>query len=217
MAMWTLFVGWFQGALMLLAQLFGGDMGLAILALTLAVRALLFPLTFYLARRSHAHQVALNALKPKLDQIKERFKKKPERMSRETMKAFREAGISPFPMHGLLSGLLQWPIMIAMFSAVRNALTWGGRFLWIPSIARPDVLLSGVVATLACLTVWAAPNLAEHNRALFIIVSAIFTFLVVSRLAAGLGLYCAAASVAGVVQSALLNRVTKRPPQSITH
>ena len=206
MVLWSEFVGLFQGAMVLLAQAFGGNMGLAIFVVSLAARAMLLPLTLHLARRSLAHQRLLQALKPKLDALKERFKNDPERSARETMRVFKESNVSPLPWHGLLGALIQWPVFVALFSATRRCLSLGGRFLWIPSIARPDVLLGAVVAVLACLTALVAPNLSDNNRALMIAISVIITFVVVSRMAAGMGLYFAAVSVVGIAQGALLRR-----------
>jgi membrane protein insertase Oxa1/YidC/SpoIIIJ len=61
----------------------------------------------------------------------------------------REAGYRPFTVAGLLGILVQWPLMAALFGAVRKGLGARVGFLWVTDLARPDRWLITTAAMLA--------------------------------------------------------------------
>lgn len=68
------------------------DVGIAVIALTVIVRAILFPLT----HRSIITQRKMRDLGPELKKIKERFKKDRQEEAKQTMILYKAHGISPF-------------------------------------------------------------------------------------------------------------------------
>ncbi len=85
------------------------DLGLAIFALTLIVRALLHPTIVQML----SSQRAMSALQPRLREIQERFKSNREEQARQTMALYREAGVHPFSMFVPL--LVQLPVLIGLY------------------------------------------------------------------------------------------------------
>ena len=101
--------------LVILDQLLFNSFGLAIIAFTIIIRAVMFPLTL---RQLHQTR-AMQALQPRIQELQKKFSD-PKRRQEELMKAYREAGVNPLGCLGPM--LLQLPVMIALFYAVRQSL-----------------------------------------------------------------------------------------------
>jgi len=89
--------------------------GLAIIALTIVIKLLLYPLT----RTSMKSMKAMQDLQPQLKQMRERYKDDRERLNVETMNLFKANKVNP--MGGCLPMLLQMPIYIALYKVLYNA------------------------------------------------------------------------------------------------
>ena len=98
------------------------------------------------------------------------------------------------------AGIAPMPALVALYAAVRQVSAAGGRFLWIGSLARPDWLLA-IAATMLTVAATAAGNTAPlPQRSMMLVISAAVTLVVLSKMAAGVGLYWAMSSVFGAVQ-----------------
>ena len=101
--------------LVILDRILLGSFGLAIIAFTIIIRAVTFPLTI---RQLHQTR-AMQALQPRIQELQKKFSD-PKRRQEELMKAYKEAGVNPIGCLGPM--LLQMPILIALFYAVRQSL-----------------------------------------------------------------------------------------------
>lgn len=100
----------------LLAPLSGGlASGLAVIALTMAVRLLLVPLGVMQVRAEKARA----RLTPQLARISARYRKNPERLVAEQRRVYTEAGTSP--LAGCLPSLAQIPVVIALYGVFIGA------------------------------------------------------------------------------------------------
>ena len=90
----------------------GGDVGLAIIAITVLVKLLLFPLSIKAART----QKVMREIEPKLKAIKEKHKDDREAQAHAMMAIYREAGLNPFA--SILLIFIQIPIVIALYFSV---------------------------------------------------------------------------------------------------
>ena len=212
MLVWDQFVDLLQAAIFAYSQACGGNVGVGIVAVTFLVRMAMLPLTLRLARLSAAHVEAMRRLKPKLERIRTRYRGKPECVAEETRRLFDKEGVSPLPLAGCLGSLVQMPVLVGLFSAVRSAAAAGGRFLWIPSIAKPDFLLTIAVAALTYAAVALGARDAEPNKTVMLLIPTVVTFLVLSRLAAGIGLYWGVSSLVSVLQAAIVRRRSTAKP-----
>jgi YidC/Oxa1 family membrane protein insertase len=102
-------IGW------LLAWLYDltGNFGIAIIILTIVFRIVLLPLGIKQIKSMQAMQ----ALQPKIKEIQKKFKGNKQKIQEQTMKLYQEYGVNP--LGGCLPLLLQFPILIAMYSVIR--------------------------------------------------------------------------------------------------
>jgi YidC/Oxa1 family membrane protein insertase len=102
-------IGW------LLARLydFTGNFGFAIIILTIVFRIVLLPLGIKQIKSMQAMQ----ALQPKIKEIQKKYKGNKQKVQEQTMKLYQEYGVNP--LGGCLPLLLQFPILIAMYSVIR--------------------------------------------------------------------------------------------------
>lgn len=98
----------YNALLIVIAFIPGGNVGLAIIALTLFVKILLFPLT----QKSINSQLAMKAIEPELDEIKKRVTDKVQQ-NKEIYALYKTKKINPFS--GCLLILIQIPIIIALY------------------------------------------------------------------------------------------------------
>lgn len=101
--------------LIVLAAIFGGSFGIAVIIFTIMMRGLTFPLTLRQIRASRA----MSVIQPQIQEIQKKYKD-PKRRSEETMKLYREAGVNP--MGCILPMLIQFPIWIGLYQTVRRVL-----------------------------------------------------------------------------------------------
>ncbi len=102
--------------LVLLYSLLFESMALAIIALTIIVRVAFYPLTIKQLQSS----ARMQALQPQMQEIRNRYKNNPQLQQRETMKLYREAGISPLGCLGPM--VVQFPIWIGLYWAIIKGL-----------------------------------------------------------------------------------------------
>ncbi|MCH7811073.1 MAG: membrane protein insertase YidC [Chloroflexi bacterium] len=101
--------------LILLSRLAFGNFGIGILIFTAITRAITWPLTQQQLRSTRA----MSAVQPRIQEIQKKYKD-PKRRSEETMKLYRESGVNPLGCVWPL--LVQFPILIALFQAIRFTL-----------------------------------------------------------------------------------------------
>ncbi len=87
--------------------------GVTIILLTLLIRLVLFPLGVRQIRSMQHMQI----IQPKVKQIQQKYKGNKQRQQEEIMKLYKEYGVNPFS--GCWPVLLQFPILISMYSVLR--------------------------------------------------------------------------------------------------
>jgi len=92
--------------------------GLAIVALTLVVRAALAPVSAGQIRNMRQMKVAQPAMQKRVKEIQERYKNDPAKQQEEMAKVYQEFGN---PLAGCLPLLLQLPILFALFATLRGS------------------------------------------------------------------------------------------------
>ncbi len=97
-----------------LIQSFATDWGLSIIILTIIVRLILTPLVL----KSTKSTARMQVLQPKLMEIQQRYADDPQRQAEEMQKFYAENKFSPFG--GCLPLLIQMPILIALFTLLRD-------------------------------------------------------------------------------------------------
>ena len=120
----------------LLVTLYGllGNFGLAVLAVTVIVKAIFFPL----ANRSYASMAAMRRVQPEMKSIQERLKDDRPAQQQAMMELYRKEKINP--LSGCWPILIQIPVFFALYTVIfisiemRHAPFFG----WIQDLAAPD-------------------------------------------------------------------------------
>jgi YidC/Oxa1 family membrane protein insertase len=98
------------------AHLVGGSWGLAIVGLTVLVRAILVPVTF----RQLKSMQEMQRLAPEMKAIKDKYSEDKQRQQQEIMKFYKENKINP--LASCLPFALQLPVFISLFYMLRTDL-----------------------------------------------------------------------------------------------
>ncbi|HXT16235.1 MAG TPA: YidC/Oxa1 family membrane protein insertase [Gemmatimonadaceae bacterium] len=205
--MWDSVVTVVRVAMFTVAHLCGGSLGAGILLVSAAVRVALLPLTLRLAREVRAKQIKLAALEPELAAIRNRYEKDPARMMAETSALHRAHGIQLVTPRSALSLLVQAPLLGAMYTAVRRGLGAGVRFFWIGDLARPDLLLTGLVTSLSIAIVATTPGVpGRPTPSVVWILSGGLTLMFLWSASSAFAISMGAGSLVSLVQNWIVSR-----------
>jgi len=124
------FLNWLYGII--------GNYGLAIIFLTFIIRMAFWPLL----RKSTRSMKSFSKLAPQMKEIKEKYKGNNLKIQEETMKLYKQHGVSPLaPMKGCLPALLQIPVFFSLFYVLRSAVELRHtKFAWIADLSEPENL-----------------------------------------------------------------------------
>ena len=142
------------GYLLMLIYKLVGNYGISLIILTVIVKLVLYPL--------YAKQIKSTAnmseMSEKAQDIQRRYANDKERMNEEMQKLYAETGFNP--MSGCLPMLIQFPIIMGLFTLLRNPMKYmpadpslifanHESFLWIKDLAQPDPWILPILAGLA--------------------------------------------------------------------
>ncbi len=175
----------------------------SILALTLIVRLLMFPLTY----KSTVAMMRLSELAPKMQQLKEKYKNDPAKFQEEMVKLYSEVGFNP--ASGCLPILLQIPVFFALYKVLTiTADLQLAKLLWISSLAEKDPFY--ILPVLMGITMLAqhftSPSPDKSQNLMMYISTVIFTFLF-ANFPSGLVLYWTFNNVISLSQSYIIKRL----------
>jgi len=112
--------------------------GVAIIIMTIIIKVLFFPLT----QKGFQSTTKMQALNPKIEELKVKYKDNPQKMQAEMGALYKEHGINP--LAGCLPWLIQIPIFIGLFTMLRNQFDLRGAVFisgWINDLSAPENLL----------------------------------------------------------------------------
>ena len=229
MEVWNLLVGNpVLNVLIALSHILGGSFGLAIIALTIIVRLITWPLT----KRQLNSTKAMQEMQPKIQELQKKYGKNQQKLQQEMMKLYKEAGVNPLGC--LWPMLVQFPIWIALYQAIMRALattpenlldlaqrlySWGivnqaiplsSQFLGLDlgQTASANGGLGMLLAIIVGGTMWVQqkmtqapavdPRQESTSRMMTLMMPVMFGLLTFS-FAAGLGLYWATSNIIGII------------------
>jgi YidC/Oxa1 family membrane protein insertase len=111
-----------------------GNFGLAVMAVTVIVKAVFFPL----ASRSYASMAAMRRVQPEMKSIQERFKDDRPAQQQAMMELYKKEKINP--LSGCWPVLIQIPVFFALYTVIFISLDMRHApfFGWIQDLAAPD-------------------------------------------------------------------------------
>jgi YidC/Oxa1 family membrane protein insertase len=200
-----------------------GNFGVAIICLTLIVRAILFPV----AQKQFQSMAAMRKVQPKLKAIQERFKDDKARQQQEILKLYQAEKINPAA--GCLPILLQIPVFYALYKCLLVAVEMRHQpfALWIKDLSAPDplspfnlfgfapwtlpaFLAIGVLPILVGATQWVSmklnPQPMDPAQAQVFAIMPWFLVFIMAPFAAGLQLYWITNNVLTIAQQWWLYR-----------
>jgi YidC/Oxa1 family membrane protein insertase len=93
----------------------GGDVGIAVILLTIIVKLVLFPLS----KSAVKSQLEMRELQKPMEDLKEKYKDDREKLGLETLELYKKHGINPFA--GLFLVLIQLPVILALYWVILNS------------------------------------------------------------------------------------------------
>ncbi len=108
-----------------------GDVGLAVILLTILVKVVLYPLT----KKSIQSQLAMKRLEPELEKIKKQYPNK-EEQAKKTMELYKTAKTNPFS--GCLVMIIQIPVILALYYVFYSGFAAGEEKLLYSFIKAPE-------------------------------------------------------------------------------
>jgi YidC/Oxa1 family membrane protein insertase len=112
-----------------------GNFAAAIIALTIIIKALLWPLQ----NKATNSMRKMAALSPKMTELREKYKDDPTKMNQELMKLYKDYGVNPFS--GCFPMLIQIPIFFGFYSMLGTAIELrNSSFLWVHDLSQPDTV-----------------------------------------------------------------------------
>ena len=112
--------------------------GVSIILVTILIKAVFFPLT----KKSSESTQQMQKMQPKIKELQEKYKGKPQKLNEEMAKLYKEAGYNP--LSGCLPLLIQLPILFAMYRLFNNYFEFRGAMFiphWIPDLSVGDSIL----------------------------------------------------------------------------
>ena len=203
--------GWFTFAaaplFKVLSWLHGifGNWGWAIIALTLLIRMILFPLTY----KGMLSMQKMKDVAPKVKAAQAKYKGDPQRMNAAVMEIYKKEGANP--LGGCLPMLLQIPVFFAIYRVLLNAVELQGAewILWVNDLSRMDPYY--ILPILMGATMFYQQHITPNNftdpmqEKIFKYLPVIFTFFFIT-FPSGLVLYWFVNNLFSIAQQIIVNK-----------
>lgn len=110
-----------------------GNWGWTIMAFTILIKLLFFPLS----AAGYRSMAKMKTVTPKMQAIRERYKNDPAKMQQATMELYKAEKINP--LGGCLPIVVQMPVFLALYWVLQAAVEMrGATWLWIPDLTLKD-------------------------------------------------------------------------------
>ncbi len=170
---------------------------------------------YWLNAKAYASMAKMKAINPRIQEMRERLKDKPQQMQQEMMRIYREEKVNP--MGGCLPIMIQIPVFIALYwvllSSVemRNA-PWIG---WIHDLSSPDpfFILPLLMTASSLLQTALNPAPPDPMQAKMMWIMPLMFSVMFFFFPAGLVLYWLTNNILSIAQQWIINRRMGVPPQ----
>lgn len=203
------------GALLKLIFDLTNNYGLSIILFTIVTKLLTLPLTI----KQNKSMKEMQEIQPKLKKLQEKYKNDTEQLNIKTMELYKEHNISPFS--GCLPLLIQFPIIIGLFAAVREPGVYvfesqaayeaiNTSFLWMSNLSAPDPwilpILAGITTYLSSVTMTAKGAKVDQTQKIMTYFMPVMIFWWGKSFPAGLTLYWFVSNVFQIIQQIIIRR-----------
>jgi len=190
----------------LLNQLHGliGNWGWSIVALVVLLKAAFY----WLNAKAYASMAKMKAINPKIMEMRERLKDKPQEMQQEMMRIYKTEKVNP--MGGCFPILIQIPVFIALYWVLLSSVEmrhapWIG---WITDLSAPDpwYILPIVMTATSLLQTWLNPTPPDPMQAKLMWIMPLAFSVMFIFFPAGLVLYWITNNVLSIAQQWFINK-----------
>ena len=197
----NLFHGWF------------GNWGVAIICMTIVVRALIWPLH----KKSYMAMKRMSLVQPEMVKLKEKYPDDPQKVNMEMMKLYQKYGINP--ASGCVPMLIQIPIVFAFYRVLQYSAELRGQpfCLWMTDLSLPDTvghlfgvpinILPLIMAVTMIIQMRMTPQAGERSQRIIMNLMPVMFFLFCYNFASALALYWTTQNLISIGQTALIRRL----------
>jgi YidC/Oxa1 family membrane protein insertase len=209
----SLDLGWFKHiAMPLLYTLkffnrYVGNYGIAIIIITIILKALFFPLT----HKSYKSMKDMQKIQPKMAALKEKYKDDRDAMNKAVMELYREHKVNP--LGGCLPMVVQIPVFFALYKALMFSieLRHAPFFLWVTDLADKDPYY--VTPVIMGITMFVQQKMTPSQmdpiqQKMMLALPVVFTFMFLS-FPSGLVLYWLVNNILTIGQQMYINKLVK--------
>jgi len=218
----TPFIGWIIkpfaiGIMWLLPRMYNfiPNYGMVIIIFAFLIKIITLPLSM----KSFKSMNAMKELQPKIEEMKKKFKDKPQQLNQEMMKLYKAHGVNP--LSGCLPMLPQMPLFFALFSVFRSTiLLRNAPFVWFiddlsrgaESFTDPYIILVLIMIVAQFASTKLTMASSQQNKA-FGYIMPLFMGFIFYRFEAGLVLYWTCFSVFSLLDYVLFKRRQVKNPE----
>ncbi|WP_395349566.1 membrane protein insertase YidC [Variovorax sp. UC122_21] len=190
----------------LLNQLHGliGNWGWSIVALVVLLKAAFY----WLNAKAYASMAKMKAINPKIMEMRERLKDKPQEMQQEMMRIYKTEKVNP--MGGCFPIVIQIPVFIALYWVLLSSVEmrhapWIG---WITDLSAPDpwYILPIVMTATSLLQTWLNPTPPDPMQAKLMWIMPLAFSVMFIFFPAGLVLYWITNNILSIAQQWVINK-----------
>jgi YidC/Oxa1 family membrane protein insertase len=181
-----------------------GNWGWAIVGVVVLLKILFY----WLNAKAYQSMGKMKAINPKIMEMRERLKDKPQQMQQEMMRIYKEEKVNP--MGGCFPILIQIPVFIALYWVLLSSVEFRNApwILWIKDLSAPDpyFILPIVMTGTTLLQTWLNPTPPDPMQAKMMwIMPLVFSFMFF-LFPAGLVLYWLVNNILSIAQQWVINK-----------
>lgn len=192
-----------------------GNWGWAIVGVVVLLK-----IAFYgLNAKAYRSMAKMKAINPRIQELRERYKDKPQQQQQEMMRLYREEKINP--LGSCLPILLQMPVFLALYWVLLSSVEMRGApwILWVHDLSRPDAFfgvlpwlnvplgpLPLLMTATSLLQVWLNPQPTDPVQAKMMWIMPIAFSVMFFFFPAGLTLYYTVNNLLSIIQQWMINK-----------
>jgi YidC/Oxa1 family membrane protein insertase len=184
-----------------------GNYGIAIIIITIILKAFFFPLT----HKSYKSMKGMQKIQPEMTKLREKYKDDKDSMNKAVMELYREHKVNP--MGGCLPMVVQIPVFFALYKSLMFSieLRHAPFFLWVTDLADKDPYY--VTPVIMGITMFVQQKMTPSQmdpmqQKMMLALPVVFTFMFLS-FPSGLVLYWLVNNVLTIGQQMYINKLVK--------
>ncbi|MDI9334162.1 MAG: membrane protein insertase YidC [Cytophagales bacterium] len=181
-----------------------GNWGWAIVAVVVLLKIVFY----WFNAKAYQSMGKMKAINPKIMEMRERLKDKPQQMQQEMMRIYREEKVNP--MGGCLPIIIQIPVFIALYWVLLSSVEFRGApwILWIKDLSAPDpfFILPVLMTLSSLLQTWLNPTPPDPMQAKMMWIMPLMFSFMFFFFPAGLVLYWLVNNILSIAQQWVINK-----------